>query len=213
MRVLVASGKEGLTRLLEGIGGAGDHVVVGQADSVAKALALARQLRPDLAIVDAYLPYSVGLKNLPLTRVGGLDAAQMISQEIPNASVMLVNNLESLTLPEPGWNGETAVSFAEDRLGPTVKLNLGQLSREKNNRPVFARLEFEKRPWIKAPPAHYTDEIIVFGGVGLLLGLIMMVTLILFVPGLVLAGLGAAAALIGFALKQGRRLWQRKEKI
>jgi CheY-like chemotaxis protein len=208
MRVLVASEKDGLSRLLEVVEEGGDRAeVVGQADNVNKALALAKQLRPDLAIIDASLPYSVGLRNVPLTGVGGLDAAQMISQEIPDARVMIVNNLESLKLPEDGLGGDTHVSFAEERLGPTFTLNLRELSR---NRPVFARVQLAKRPWVKARPTHYSDEIILFGGVGILLGLIMMVTLILFVPGLVLAGLGAVAALAGFGLKRTRTWWGKK---
>jgi CheY-like chemotaxis protein len=208
MRVLLASEKDGLSRLLEGVEqGADQAVVVGQADSVNKALALAKQLRPDVAIIDASLPYTVGLRNVPLSSVGGLDAAQMISQEIPNARVMVVNNLETIKLPEGEWNNDTVVSFAEDRLGPTLKLNLKELTR---NRPIFARVELEKRPWVKGKPAHYSDEIILFGGVGILLGLIMMVTLILFVPGLVLAAAGAVAALVGFSLKKARKLWGNK---
>ena len=211
MRVLLASEKKGLSRLFEGMeGGTDQAVVVGQADNVTKALILARKLRPDVAIIDTYLPYTVGLKDVPLTRVGGLDAAQMISQEIPNARVMLLNNLDNLKITDSDLSSDTLVSFEEDCLGPTIRLDLRRLPGEETNRPVFARVELLRKVQLKLPAAHYSDEIILFGGVGILLGLIMMVTLILFIPGLVLACAGAFTALIGFSLKKARNFWHRK---
>jgi hypothetical protein len=211
VRILLASDKEGLSRLLEKMEvGEDKAVIVGQADNVNTALILAKKLRPDLAIIDTYLPYTVGLKDVPLSRAGGLDAAQIISLEIPNARVMLLNNLDNIKLLDSDWNSDALVHFEEDCLGPTVPLDLRKLSREKDQGPVFAKVELQQRPLVKPPAAHYTDEIVIFGGVGILLGLIMMLTLILFIPGLVLACAGAAASLVGFSLKKILNLLDRK---
>lgn len=69
-------------------------------ENVTKALILARNLRPDIAIIDCYLPYVIGLDALPPSRIGGLDTAQTISQGIPNTRVILLNNLDTEVLPE-----------------------------------------------------------------------------------------------------------------
>lgn len=62
MRVMVASEypevQYFLREVVEGEDGA---VIVGQAENATKALTLAQNLRPDIAIIDSYLPHVVGL--------------------------------------------------------------------------------------------------------------------------------------------------------
>jgi CheY-like chemotaxis protein len=66
-------------------------VILGQAENATKALALAKHLRPDVAIIDCYLPHTMGSDTVPLSRVGGLDVAESISEEIPDTKVVLLN--------------------------------------------------------------------------------------------------------------------------
>lgn len=92
MRVMVASDQPEVRRYLgrvttETLGG----VVVGEGDNAVRALQLARRLRPDIAFIDSYLPHSIGLDGVSLSRGAGLDTAQAISAEIPNVRTVLVD--------------------------------------------------------------------------------------------------------------------------
>jgi CheY-like chemotaxis protein len=176
-------------------------VIVGQAESVTKSLMLARKLRPDVAIIDCYLPYMAGPDKTPHSQIGGLDAAQVISEEMPNTRVMVLNNLDDVKIVDSYWNSDTVVSFVRETLGNSIPLTLRELSRGPKNSPVFARVEAKKRIDVKQKGLAIIEEVSLFGGIGILCGLIMMVTGLLLIPGIFIASVGVTVLAIGLAAK------------
>ena len=71
--------REGLTSLLTGAG----FEVVGQAGNPTELLALVRDQRPDLVIVDIRMP--------PTHTTEGLDAARVIRQELPETAILVLS--------------------------------------------------------------------------------------------------------------------------
>src|SRR3989304_4521002 len=102
LRVIVASERPEMRYFLRGIvEQEGQTVIVGQAENGIKALALARNLRPDVVVVDCYLPHA-----------GGLDTAQKISEEIPNTKVILLRNLDKEVLAESSLGSDDVAFFS-----------------------------------------------------------------------------------------------------
>jgi serine/threonine-protein kinase PknK len=71
--------REGLASLLERSG----FRVVGQAGAAAPLLALVREHRPDLAIIDIRMP--------PTHSIEGLEAARVIRQEVPETAILVLS--------------------------------------------------------------------------------------------------------------------------
>jgi DNA-binding NarL/FixJ family response regulator len=71
--------REGLASLLERCG----FAVAGQCDRPERLLALVRELRPELAIVDIRMP--------PTHRLEGLEAARAIRAELPQTAILLLS--------------------------------------------------------------------------------------------------------------------------
>jgi DNA-binding NarL/FixJ family response regulator len=82
-RVIVADDdvlmREGLASLLEG----GGYEVVGRAGDGSELLRLARECRPDLAVIDIRMP--------PEHRTEGLEAAHLIRKEFPETAILLLS--------------------------------------------------------------------------------------------------------------------------
>jgi len=91
-----------LTRVVQDeLGG----TVVAEAENVVRAVALARTLRPDLVVVDDRLPHVAGVDGVPLSRIGGLDAALSVVQDLPRARVLLVSHNGAALAPDNGGEG------------------------------------------------------------------------------------------------------------
>jgi DNA-binding NarL/FixJ family response regulator len=71
--------REGIASLLEGAG----FQIVGQAGDAAQLLALVRELRPELAIVDIRMP--------PAHATEGIDAAGVIRDELPDTGILVLS--------------------------------------------------------------------------------------------------------------------------
>jgi DNA-binding NarL/FixJ family response regulator len=71
--------REGIASLLEGAG----FQIVGQAGDAAQLLALVRELRPELAIVDIRMP--------PAHATEGIDAAGVIREELPDTGILVLS--------------------------------------------------------------------------------------------------------------------------
>ncbi|MBI2869409.1 MAG: response regulator [Chloroflexi bacterium] len=196
-RVRVVLGSDGAQArdFLSGLVARQTGVVVGEAENALEALTLTRSLRPDIVILDCHLPHTVGLKDLPLSRAGGLDAAQVISREIPNLRVLLVGNLDTLPPLEAVSSPEMQVALFKN----DTALTLSELTPADDSL-IFTRV-LVKSPGARRRFAALAEEVSLFGTFGVLLGLIMMVTGLLLVPGFVLAALGGAAALAGFVAR------------
>ena len=146
-------------------------VFLGQAENATKALTLARRLRPDVAIIDCYLPHDIGLDTVSLSRIGGLDTAQTISEEIPNIRVILLNNLDTVILPDRSLNQDVAAIFSMERMATNIPFTLQDLCHEvvPSNALVFANVETKQGATIR--------QDVLFGGLGILGGLMLMVAL------------------------------------
>ncbi|MEE9399367.1 MAG: response regulator [Dehalococcoidales bacterium] len=186
-------------------------VVVGQAENTTKALSLARKLRPDFALIDSYLPHIIGLKAIPLSRAGGLDTAQVISEEIPNARVLLVTNMDAETSPEDNLGLYRTASFSRSERKAHVPFKLRELYRDKAQPQRLIFTNVEMKPWI-AFGQRGTDvySITMFiGGFCFLAGLGLIATMFLAKVGAYLALAGGSALFFGVAGKLVSSLWSK----
>ncbi len=181
-------------------------VFLGQAENATKALTLARHLRPDVAIIDCYLPHAIGLDTVLLSRIGGLDTAQTISEEIPNIRVILLNNLDAGILPDRSLSSGVATIFSIERMGANTPFTLQDLCREvvQPNALVFANVEARPRVSLRRKVASLGGKDVLFGSLGILGGLSLILTLVLAGAWVFLAAAGAAAIGVGIGL-----LWER----
>ena len=178
-------------------------VIIGQAETAFKALTLARTLRPDVAIIDEGLPHTVGLDAVPLSRIGGLDTAQATSEEIPNTRVILLNNLDAEALAEGSSSAGGAALFSREIMGASVPFTLQQLclGAEMPGGLVFANVRTRPGTSLRQRLAKLSDTAVLFGGLGILGGLGLMLTMVLADAGFILAVAGASAMLLGMVGK------------
>lgn len=174
-------------------------VVVGQAENATKALTLARNLRPDFAIIDSYLPHTVGLDTVPMSRAGGLDTAQAISEEIPNAQVILVTNMEAGISPGDSSGLDLALSFSKKELEATIPLKLRELHCDTVHPCplVFVNVEMRPRATLEQKGDDISDTAMFLGGLGILLGLGLIATMFLAWVGAFIALTGGVAMFLG----------------
>jgi CheY-like chemotaxis protein len=205
VRVMLASEYPEIRSSLKDIVEAGGRaVIVGQAENARKALMLARNLRPDVAIVDSYLPHISGLDSVPLSRIGGLDTAQAISDELPNARVVLLNRPDDLSLLRNYRKADFITSFCQEVEDRCIPFAIGRLPDQVvlPGGLVFAHVVTSARASsIEKTSRNIIDGAIFLGTCGLVLGGLLIITLILAAPGLVLAAAGAASLLFGLGCK------------
>ena len=150
---MVATEQPEVRRNLESkFGAKPGFVIVGAAESSVKAMSLVRSLRPDVAVIDSALPHDLPLDSSPLSRVGGLDTAQAISEEMPHTRVVLLTDADTWTTlhttggldletlladehttdeaaaAEPAFTGSASESAGRPRKGPADKsISIGLL--------------------------------------------------------------------------------------
>ncbi len=199
VRVILASEYPKVRHLLgEALAEEPETAIVGQAENATRVLTLAKKLRPDVAIIDCYLPYTVGLDAVPLSRIGGLDTAQIISQEIPNIKVILLTNLDIWDLPDDSLSSDVTAVFSTERMGASTPFGLQDLFNKViyPDDLIFANVSARPRASLRQKIANLRREDVLFGGLGILGGVGLMVTLALAGAWLLLVLAGAAA--IGF---------------
>ncbi|MBI2830843.1 MAG: response regulator [Chloroflexi bacterium] len=198
VRVIIASEYPAVRHFLRGAIEKSGTVVVGQAENAGRALALARNLRPDIAVIDCFLPHAIGLDGIPLTRAGGFDAAWTISEEIPNTKVVIVNNLDNKIMPEHALSSDAFLSKESD-----VPFSLQELETEPSasGGPVFANMHVRTQTTAAQRLTSMSDKAVLFGGLGILGGLTLMLTVIFAAAGVLLTVAGASAVLFGLAAK------------
>lgn len=187
-------------------------VVVGQAENAAKALTLARNLRPDFAVIDSYLPHTIGVDSIPLSRAGGLDTALAISEEVQNAQVVLVTNMDVAISSEDRLGPGLAVSFSKKELAASIPFKLRELYHGDTILPhphalVFANVEVKPQPTLEKKGTSTSDAAIFLGGIGLLVGLVLTATMFLAGVGAFLALAGGVTVFLGVAWKLISSLW------
>lgn len=214
LRVLLAAeypeARHFLKKIVEDEDGA---VIVGQAENGIKAVALARRLRPDVAIVDSYLPHTLGIDALPLSRIGGLDVAQAISEEIPNVRVVLLDGHADKVRPQLNWSGNSAVSFCREERKSCIPFTLSDLYQETVpvNPLVFARVGAHSQAVAGQRVSNLSDKAIFFGALALLGGWFLIMTMALAVAGIYLAVAGGIVLALGLAGKLGYRALREKK--
>lgn len=184
--------------------------IVGQAQDAGKVLTLTRKLRPDVVVLDCYLPYSVSPYTVPLSRASGLDTAQAIYEEVPRAKIMLLNNLDNSflldSIPAPG-----AAGYCMGSGGKCISIALWALSRVVNNsnEPFFANVILQEPETLQWKAASLCDELVFFGVLGFAGGLLLTITIFIAIIGAPLAIVGALTAIIGLTGKLIATLWRK----
>lgn len=212
VRVVVASEYPQVRHFLSGlIERESEAAIVGQAQDAGKALALVRNLRPDVAIIDSNLPHVAGLADIPLSRIGGLDAAQTISKEIPNTSVILLNNLDTGILSDRSLSFDVAVINSTDSTGAKIALALQDLRHEltQQNSIVFASVAVQPEKALKQQVTQRTDKAIFFGALGIAGGWALTLTMFLAPIGIPLAIAGVVTVSFGIGGKLSASLLRR----
>lgn len=211
VRVLVASEFPGtrtfLRRIVENENKA---VIVAEAENGTRALNLARTLRPDVVLIDSHLPSVVGIDNIPLSRVGGLDVAQSISEEIPNMHVVLLNSLNDAALADAIWSAKNGALLCQESKDRCIPFTLDELS-DRVVSPgglIFANVE-TKTEAAPGQKASLSDKALFAGILGVVAGWLMILTMFLATVGLYVVLAGAATAIFGLAGKLSTRIFKK----
>lgn len=188
-------------------------ITVSQAQDVFKTLVMVRNLKPDVAIIDCYLPYAVNLHNLPLSRMGGLDLAQTITQEAPNTKVVLLNNLDSVMSTDRAVIAEDGRTYSMKSIENDMPLTIRNLqpAATRPNNLVFADVEAAPQEELGEEQARDNpfDVAIFFGALGIVLGWLLIVSMLSATIGAAIALAGIAIVLLGIAAKLTTPLWRR----
>lgn len=186
--------------------------IVGQAPNAQKVLTLSRDLRPNVVILDSYLPYSTSMETVPISRNSGLDVAQVISEEIPRTKVILVNNLDSRALAGGSLATVTDGEFGDYCVavgGKCISINeWPEVVGSGESELVFASIE-ARGGEVPQKTTNVLDKLVFFGALGFAGGFALTLTIILAPAGVVMAGLGTLSAIVGLVGKLGVSLWRK----
>ena len=185
-------------------------LIVGRAQDATSALALARDLRPDAAIIDCYLPHAVGVDSSRLSRIGGLDTAQIICEEIPNTQVILVHNVDRESLPGDTSASDDAAIFLREIDGADAPFTLQQLHDDvlPPNSLVFANVEVRRRVALEQKATGISHRSVLLTVLGALGGSSIVLALV-FGGGILLALGGTAAVFLGLVKEPTASFWRR----
>src|ERR1035437_7478399 len=212
LRVLVAAESHDVRELFKRVVRAeGGAVVMGEAENVAAVVTMSQNIKPDVVLLDACLPY-VNRNDLPLSRVGGLDTAQAIGAQLSGARAVLVTNMDSPSNLSPDLTGQ----LFRHEAGKRIPFTLHELYDGTSVQfPVFA--DIESIPWTGDIPdtvphlmVPFSKEAVYFGGIGLVMGGATSFTVVFAPVGVVIAAAGACAILFGLTSKLLNRLMRRR---
>lgn len=109
IRVLVAEDDVNARSLLVDLLGALGHVVVGEVGSGSEAATLARDVAPDVVLLDVHMPGG-----------SGIQAAEEITQALPGVAVLLFSGDPSVTLTDRDIAATSAIAFLPKPAPPKV---------------------------------------------------------------------------------------------
>ena len=173
-------------------------VVVGEAESAVGALALARMLRPDLMMVDHSLPYLVGVDGIRLSRIGGLDAALSVVQDLPRARVLLVNHMGAARAPD---NGST------ERIELCLYRRPNPDGGQPEQQVVFAALREKATSGLRRTVMTVSEKGMLVGGLSILVGLGLVLTFLFAVAGVALAAARVGVLLLSWVTWAAAAAW------
>ncbi len=194
-RVLVASEHSKGRMLLREVAKEGG-VVVAEAESALQAVKLAKDLKPDVALVDFGLPYRRGLPDIPFSRINGLEAGRAMREVAPEVKVVVVTGLRHEALRE-GTRWRSAAYLAVDSVPNAQPLGIRALAGGDRQELVIASV---------APLQASTlgDRIAAMSLRGLGCGAVLLVSGVLLLPtgalapaGIVVGAVGAAGVVAG----------------
>ncbi|MDO8472813.1 MAG: hypothetical protein Q7T05_03245, partial [Dehalococcoidia bacterium] len=200
LRVVVASEHPEFRQMLAGVAEReAGVVVVGQADNAVKALELARRLRPEVAIVDRDLPYIAGVDSVRLSRMSGLDTAVDISRATPRVATMLVAQPERVASAQQISRSEPELWVYGDSGAAGIPVRLRDLIGQPpaTAETVFGGVRLREIVSVRNRLTEIADKAVLGGGLAILGGLALMVTIILAGAGVALAGAGVAVLTLG----------------
>jgi ActR/RegA family two-component response regulator len=162
-------------------------VIVGAAESSVKAMSLVRSLRPDVAVIDSALPHELPFDSSPLSRIGGLDTAQAISEEMPHTRVVLLTDADTwTTLHTTGGLDIETLLADEDEIDEVNEVETAE--------PAFTGSALESAARPRKGPA---DKSISIGLLLSFLGFIMIITVLMAPYGVALLAIGLLTVTIG----------------
>ena len=213
-RVLLASEHPETRSFLRRIVESEDRVVViAEAETSAMALNLALNLRPDIALIDGYMPYVPGYDGAPMPRTGALNLARSIVYEVPDARVVLLNRVQDDVAAGGSWRPDLNGHLCRESGEACVPISLAELGEETRwqGALVFANLETEPAT-TGAPKQGACDGLVFFGTFVIAGGLVLIVSVALSVVGVFVVALGALMVLAGLGGKMVSRAVRRMRR-
>jgi hypothetical protein len=177
--------------------------IIGQAQDTGHALTLMRTLRPDVAVIDSYLPHDAGLDSILLSRINGLDTAQAISKEMPNTRVILLHNSKSDVLSKQSLALAVPEVYSIQSRGINVSLGMRDPCREvvEPSDLIFASVQVKPSIALHRKATTIIDKVIFFGSLAFAIGWLLTITMIFLPIGIPLALVGGITVLLGLGWK------------
>jgi DNA-binding NarL/FixJ family response regulator len=117
MRILIADDNERVRRGVKSILSDGNHEICGEAADGEQAVRMARELAPDMILLDVNMP-----------RVGGLEAARLIRGELPEAKIVIMSQHDPLQLGPGAIAAGANICVDKTRLGSDLTVAIESLN-------------------------------------------------------------------------------------
>lgn len=185
--------------------------IVGEADDTRSALTLARDLRPDVAVIDCFLPHRKGSSNVTLSHISGLDTAQTITREISGSTVILLTNLDTAFPPSDSLISNPVLIHFMENAGTNLSFEIKDLQYEgvQAKNLIFANIKIADMTASPLEATKISDRVILFGIFGIVGGFFLFITLMLAPIGIALGLAGAATVVFGIVGKLSASWWRK----
>lgn len=198
VRVLIACDDPAMREMIaQGLNQIKGVDLIGHASNCLEAVFMARHLNADVTLVDAHLPQVEGVDGVRMSRMGGLDTATSIAEDIPGGVAVLWSDREDRALKLDPWS--STVLLCQCSGGVCTPLDLPSLytRRAEAGKVVFANAMPGKPVPGPGGAVRASHKMLCFGGLAVAGGFGLMLTLVLAAPGFVLASVGAVTMVSG----------------